>query len=118
MARVRIDAGTLIVEMEGLNRLWALKSRLRIPMSHVRGATADPGVVRERRGVRTAGAYFPGIITAGTFRHEGERVFWDVRDPSGAVVIELDGDRYARLILQVADPRATVELVEGAVSRR
>ena len=118
MARVRIDAGTLIVEIEGLNKLWALKSRLGIPMAHVRGATADPGVIRERKGIRAPGAYFPGVITAGTFYHGGERVFWDVRDPAGAVVIELDGDRYARLILQVADPRATVDLVEGAITRR
>ena len=25
--------------------------------------------------------HLPGVITAGTFYQEGERVFWDVHDP-------------------------------------
>lgn len=50
MARVSIEDGRLIVEMEGLGKLWALKSRLVIPLAHVRGATADPGIVKEPKG--------------------------------------------------------------------
>ncbi|MEV6970886.1 hypothetical protein AB0M47_37875 [Hamadaea sp. NPDC051192] len=115
MAQVSVDAGNLVVEIEGMDKLWALKSRLEIPLANVRGATADPGVVRESRGIRTAGTYMPGVITAGTFRVDGERIFWDVRDPAKAVVIELRDERYARLIVQVDDPRATVELIERTV---
>jgi hypothetical protein len=116
MADVRIDSDNLIIEMEGLDKLWALKSRLEIPLRNVRGATADPGVVRERRGIRTAGTHLPGVITAGTFRVDGERVFWDVRDPARAVVIELRDERYTRLVVEVADPRATVALIERTVT--
>ncbi|MFI2209242.1 hypothetical protein [Streptomyces sp. NPDC020141] len=114
MAQVGIDGGRLIVEMTGFDRVWALKKRLDIPLDHVRGATADPGAAREPKGIRAAGTHFPRFITSGTFYHRGERMFWDVRDASKAVVIELTGERYARLIVQVADPRATVALIEGA----
>ena len=54
------------------------------------------------------------MIVAGTFRQDGERVFWDVHDRSKAVVVELHDDTYTRLVVQVADPRATVDLVERA----
>ncbi|NUR70330.1 MAG: hypothetical protein HOU81_05890 [Hamadaea sp.] len=115
MAQVGIDGATLVVEIEGMDKLWALKSRLEIPLANVRGATADPGVISESKGIRTAGTHMPGVITAGTFRVDGERIFWDVRDPAKAVVIELRDERYARLIVQVDDPRTTVGAIERAI---
>ena len=116
MAYVRVDAGNLLVEIEGLDKLWAFKSRLEIPLANVRGATADPGIVSEPKGIRAPGAYVPGVITAGTFHIDGERVFWDVHDATKAVVIELNDERYARLIIEVPDPRATVTLIEAAIT--
>ncbi|WP_329585059.1 hypothetical protein OG298_00925 [Streptomyces sp. NBC_01005] len=115
MAHISIDDGNLIVEIEGLDKLWALKCRLTIPLAHVRGATADPGIVKEPKGLRSPGAHLPGVVTAGTFHVDGERVFWDVRDPAKAVVIQLTDERYARLVIQASDPRATVALVEDAL---
>lgn len=117
MARIEIDGDHIVVTIEGLDRLWALKSRLTIPLANVRGATADPGVIKEPKGVRAPGAHVPGVITAGTFHLDGERVFWDVHDPAQAVVIELADERYARLVVQVDDPRAAVALVENARHR-
>jgi hypothetical protein len=117
MARVSIDNGDLIVEIEGLDKLWSLKSRLSIPLGNVRGATADPGIVKEPKGLRAPGTHLPGVITAGTFHQDGERVFWDVRDGARAVVIELVDERYARLVVEVADPGATVALIERATTR-
>jgi hypothetical protein len=118
MAQVHIEDGMLVVEIEGLDKLWALKSRLEIPLVNVRGATADPGIVKEPKGVRAPGAHVPGVVTAGTFHIEGERVFWDVHDPTKAVVIELADERYARLVIQVADPDDTVAQVEHAITHR
>lgn len=115
MARVSVDGGDLVVDVEGMDKLWALKSRLTIPLANVRGATADPGIVREGKGIRAPGTYLPGVIVAGTFHHDGERVFWDVRDPAKAVVIQLVDEHYARLVIEVADPSSTVDLIEGAV---
>jgi hypothetical protein len=118
MARVKIENDTLIIEVEGLDKLWALKSRLDIPLANVRGATHDPGIIRDRKGVRAPGTHLPGVITAGTWYHEGERIFWDVKNPDKVVVIELADERYARLIIEVDDPRTVVALVEHAMNPR
>ncbi|MEU0565476.1 hypothetical protein ABZ297_08810 [Nonomuraea sp. NPDC005983] len=117
MAQVHIDGDALVVVIEGLDKLWALKSRLTIPLSNVRGATNDPGVIAERKGIRAPGTHLPGVITAGTFHLDGERIFWDVQNPAKAIVIQLADERYARLVVQVDDPRAAVALIEGAISR-
>ncbi|MFE3599529.1 hypothetical protein ACFXP3_19000 [Streptomyces sp. NPDC059096] len=116
MALVRIDGDDLVVVIEGLHKVWALKSSLTVPLANVRGATADPGIIADPKGIRAPGARVPGVITAGTFHLDGEKVFWDVRDPSKTVVVELADEHYARLVLQVEDPRATVALIENALT--
>ena len=118
MATVSIDEGELVVDVEGMDKLWALKSRLTIPLANVRGATVDPGIVRQGKGLRVGGTHVPGVIVAGTFHDDGERVFWDVRDADKAVVIQLDDEHYARLVVEVPDPPATVDLIEQAVGGR
>src|SRR5512132_3769816 len=77
--------------IEGVDQLWALKSRLDIPLAHVTDAEADPEAVRGWKGWRGPGAHIPGVIVAGTFHHQGDRVFWDVHDPAN-----LDISRVAR----------------------
>ncbi|MEU7324051.1 hypothetical protein ABZ682_26390 [Streptomyces griseoviridis] len=116
MAQIRIVGDDLVVVMEGLDKLWAFKGSLTVPLANVRGATADPGIAAEPKGIRAPGSHLPGVIIAGTFHQDGDKVFWDVRDPSKAIVVELADEEYTRLILQVDDPRATVALVENALT--
>ncbi|WP_432977422.1 hypothetical protein [Dactylosporangium sp. CA-233914] len=117
MAKVSIDGDELVVEIEGMDKLWSLKSRLVIPLANVRGATADPGIAAEPKGTKAPGTHLPGVITAGTFHQDGERVFWNVRDGARTIVIQLADERYSRLVVEVADPAATVTLIERAVAR-
>ena len=118
MATISIDGNNLTVEVHGADKLWALKSRLTIPLEHVRGATADPGMANEPKGFRGPGTHLPGVIVAGTFHQDGQKVFWDVHDKSRAVVIELQDDTYQRLVVEVEDPRATVELIARSLCQR
>lgn len=118
MAQVTIAGDDLIVDVQGLDKLWALKSRLTVPLANVRGATADPGIVRQPKGIRAPGTQVPGVVVAGSFYAEDERVFWDVHDAGKAIVIELGDDRYARLVIEVDDPRGTVDMIETAVRHR
>jgi hypothetical protein len=115
MATVTVEGTDLVISVKGMDRLWALKSQLTIPIAHVRGITADPGIVHEPKGRRWPGAHIPRVVVAGTFVQDGEKIFWDVRDTSRAVVIELHDEEYQRLVVQVADPRETVRLVEEAL---
>jgi len=118
MATISIEGTDLTIDVQGLDKLWSLKSRLTIPLAHVRGATADPSIASESKGWKGPGTHFPGVIVAGTFHQEGKKVFWDVHKKGNAVVIELEDDSYQRLVIEVDDPRATVDLIERAVAQR
>jgi hypothetical protein len=115
---IDVTGDRLVVTMQGMDRVWSLRSRIAVPLAHVRGATADPGITRESAGFRSPGTHLPGTITAGTYRRDGERAFWNLRHRQEAVVIELTGERFNRLVLGVDDARATADRIERALSRR
>lgn len=117
-ATVSVEGDTLTVVMHGLDELWSMKSQLDIPLAHVRGAAADPAIVHESKGWRGPGSNVPGVITAGTFHQHGQLIFWDVHRGDNAVVIELEHDNFERLVIEVDDPLATVELIERAIAGR
>lgn len=114
MTQVTITEGYLIVDVQGWDKLWALRRRLRIPLHHVRGvrSAADEKV----RGLRVAGTYIPGVIAAGTFRARGEKTFWSVHRRERAIAIDLLDERYSTLIVEVRDPELTMSEIESAVA--
>ena len=115
MAEVELAQDALIVHVRGMDQLFALRSRLEVPLSHVEGAEADPEEARRRwHGIMERGIWVPGSITAVTYYQERELVFWDVHDPE-KMVIRLKDERYRRLVIQVEDPQATVARVNEAV---
>lgn len=77
-----IEGGRLVVSPRGLDKLWSFTRRLDVPLSQVKGATADSGVRREPKGIRAPGLSIPGKY-AGTFHRDGEKTFWNVSDPRG-----------------------------------
>jgi hypothetical protein len=93
-----------------------LKSSLEIPLAHIAEIRADPTIAHGWwQGLRMPGTNIPGVLTAGTFYHDGKRVFWDVHNPENTVVIELKDERYNELIVEVADPKTAVNLVQAAL---
>src|SRR5512132_4179716 len=76
----RADGDELSIRIEGMDKLWTRNSRLDIPLAH--GADVDQSIVRGWKGWRGPGTHIPGVIVAGTFHHDGDRVFWDVHDPA------------------------------------
>ena len=118
MTKIAVSDGNLIVEVEGWDKLWSLKSQLVIPMDHVVHVYADSRIAENWwKGLRVAGTYVPGVITAGTFYHHREWVFWDVHRPERAVVIDLRDERYKKLIVEVPDPAEAVARLEPMLSK-
>jgi hypothetical protein len=117
MAEVELTEDTLVIHVRGMDRLFALTSRLEIALSHVLGAEVDPELGHPEwwKSLRLTATQIPWVVSAGTFYQEGERVFWDVHDPEKVVVIRLSDERYARLVIGVDDPPATVRAIREAL---
>ena len=108
----------IVFEIEGWDKLWCLRSRLEIPLGHVKGAHFDPHpAMGWFQGLKLGGTDIPNIFWAGTFYQEGNLVFWDVRHPERTIVIDLEHERFAKLIIEVEDPQKGVELINEAVFR-
>jgi hypothetical protein len=113
MVDLSVAEGNLVLHVRGADKFWSLKSTLEIPLEHIAGVRADPEVARGWwHGFKMAGTDFPGVLLAGTFYQHGKRIFWDVHHPDNTIVIELHDERYAELIVEVADPAAAVELIK------
>ncbi|MGH8145825.1 MAG: hypothetical protein ACREPY_05785 [Rhodanobacteraceae bacterium] len=111
MVKVTREGDSFILEVEGADKFWALKSRLVIPTSDIRAARRDPTVMEGWKGWRLPGTEIPGLLTAGTFHHDGRRVFWDVHHPGRSVVVELQHEHYDELVIEVENPDAVIALL-------
>jgi hypothetical protein len=116
MTKVSVADGNLLLEVEGWDKLWSLRSHLTIPIQHVIRVHADPAIAEAWWiGLKIAGTHVPGVIAAGTFYHHGNWVFWDVHHPENTIVIDLRDERYEKLIVEVADVTETLARVQTAL---
>jgi len=109
MTDIAVEKDKLVLSVKGMDKVWALKGRLEFPLQHVENVRHDPEIVKkQKKGLRLLGTHVRGLITAGTFRHNGERYFWNVRHPENALVIDLNNEPYSKLIVEVENPAQSV----------
>ena len=114
MTKISVSQDKLIVEMQGWDKIWALQSRLEVPLAHVRGVRS--GAAERPHGLRMPGTHILYLITAGTFVKGGQKVFWAVHDSRQAVAIDLQNESFAMLVVQVRDPLATIRTIQTSLA--
>jgi hypothetical protein len=117
MVQISIEGDRVHFDVEGLDKFWAFRSRLDIPLAHIRAVHIDPEAARGWwHGLRIMGSNIPGVLTAGTFYQDGGIVFYDVHDPERTIVLELEHETYKRLIVEVEDPHKTRATIEKGIN--
>ncbi len=116
MNTITINKNDLIIEPRGLDKLWGFRRKLIIPLIHVRGATVDSGVADEPKGIRAPGLHVFGKVV-GTFHRDGETIFWNISNARNNVVIEFEGEDYARAIVTVAEPLGVEKMINEALQK-
>lgn len=102
MVRLEIAGDELKVRFGPLDALAALRLPFSVPVSSIRGATADRGII-SNLGIRSPGTGLPFLISAGTFYSKGDRQFVHWKAGQQVVVIELDHPYWTRLIIGCSD---------------
>jgi len=121
MVEISVVDGHVLVEVQGMHRLWALKSTLRVPLTDIVSVTHDPErATRAFPGLRVPGTHIPTVYTAGTYYQSDFRPdFWTVRHPEQAIVIQCTEDAaYDEIIVEVEDPAGAVARLETALGER
>jgi hypothetical protein len=104
MVEITIEMDKAIFEVEGWDKLWSLRSRLEIPLAHIKGAHVDPHpAMGWFDGIKLMGTGLPHIFRAGTFYQDGGFVFWDVHHPEKTIVVDLEHERFQKLVVEVAN---------------
>jgi hypothetical protein len=116
LVTVSVEADQVVFSVEGWDKLWAMRSQLRIPAAHIRGVRRGDDVqMGIFDAIKMMGTSVPGLFRAGSFLQHGDMVFWDVRDRQNAIVVDLEHENYRQLIIEVADPAAAVQTIESAI---
>jgi hypothetical protein len=115
---VDVAGGELAVRFGRLDRLWALTSGVRLPLSAVRRAAVVDRreAVADSSHLRLPGSYWPGAIRAGSFGAGGRRELWCVHRADRVLVIDLDGQRYRRVVVEVPDPERVAREINQLVA--
>lgn len=117
MVEVSIVGDHVHFEVEGLDKFWAFKSHLDIPLQHIRAARIDPAAAKGLwHGVRLPGTQVPGVVLAGSFFQSGGWVFYDVHHPEHTVIVELEHEHYNYLAIEVSDPQAVLSKLQSAIA--
>jgi hypothetical protein len=109
MARVVREGDELAVRLNDLEKAGALRGDVRVPMSSVRSVTVSTTPFRDLRGIRAPGTGLPGVVALGTWRYRGGKDFAALYRGGPALVIELDGAEYRRLLVSAHDAVALRE---------
>lgn len=119
MTTISVSPAGLVVRIEGFDRILAFKRQIAVPLTHVAGVRiAERDARRWFRGLRLLGTDIPGVIVAGSYFWNGRLTFWDVHDARNAIAIALRDERYAELVVEVADPAAATALIRAALETK
>ncbi len=106
---LRCEEDSLVLAISGWRRLFALGGGLRVPLTAVADATADP----DARSRLPVGAPRPRASRSAPvrFRYGGYPgphgwAFWAIGSGQDALVVELETGRYRFLVVEVEDPQA------------
>jgi len=113
---VDVADGTLLVRFNGWDRFWAFHRDARVPLDYVTDVrVVDRRDAHSTLGLRLAGSYVPKILTAGLFRTRGGgRQLWCVHRAQNVVAIDLRGQKWDRIVVEVTDPFGTATRIETA----
>jgi hypothetical protein len=103
MADVIIDDDTVTVSLSALESLEALHGDVTVLRSAITQARAVPDGMAEVRGIRAPGTSLPGVTLIGTWRNGAGATFAVCHGRKPAIVIDLDGAQFDRLVVTVAD---------------
>ncbi len=110
MATIEIIPETLVVEVRGMDQMLAFRGQLEVPLHQGGGVAFNPEET-QRELLSFQGGFgrtaASGQMLVRAFTEHGDRIVWDVYQPSRTVIIHLIDDALATIMVKVADAEAT-----------
>lgn len=117
MATFKIDGPTLRLELSWAEKLEAVHGNVEVPVTSLRSVKAVLTAWPELRGIRAPGTGLPNVIAVGTRRGDFGKDFAVVHGKGPAVVVELEGAQFARLIVTTPDADGVAATIRNEIPR-
>lgn len=115
MADIRITDGHLEVALTRREKIAGLLGDVDVPVAAIRHVEVVENAFDAVRGLRAPGLAIPGVTRVGTWRGRGRRSYVVARAGQQAVVVDLEGQRYDRLVLSTGDAASLRDRLRSAV---
>ena len=103
--------------LRALEKAESVHGDIRVPLSAVRAVRSVDDPWPELRGIRAPGTGIPNVIAVGTRRGSFGKDFAAVHGEGPAVVVELDGTDFARLVVTSDDAAARARGIRQALGK-
>lgn len=116
-ATVSVTDTVLIIAPRGMWKFLSLRRRLEIPLADVASWNISTRPGREVPVRLRIGGTATGWLLAGTMLGHGRRSWWAHRYGRAALVITLEGNTYAYVVVDVDNPAAVGRAMDAARAR-
>ena len=105
VADLLIDDETVTVKLTALEKAEAVHGNVVVPRSAITAFWTVPDGQAEVAGFKLIGSGLTGVIKVGTWRSADRTIFAVCHGAGPAVVLDLTGERYDRLVVTVDNPQ-------------
>lgn len=109
MTTINLSPTTVGIRLTRFEKVMGLVRDLDVPVGSVRSATVLPDGIAAARGLRAPGLGIPGRRLVGTWRGRRSKALVSVRGRRPALLLELEGQRFDRVLVTVEQPQEYVD---------
>jgi hypothetical protein len=115
MADLMVDGNELVLHLHAVEKAEGFHGDIRFPLTAVASVRAVDDAWPELRGIRAPGTDVPNVIAVGTRRGGFGKDFAAVHGRGQAVVVDLTGAEYGRLVVTCDDAPGVAGKIQDAL---
>lgn len=120
MVEMTLETNDVVIKMNGMNKLWALKSQLTIPYENIQKVVVVDDLKTSdyfKWFTPRAGLSLPGVIGEGTFYTKDGKLFVAIREGGAGLVLQLENESYAEVIIEVENPQTIAQEIQKRINQ-
>lgn len=114
---VSIENDEVVLEIHGVDEILSIKRSMHIPLKNIISVSTEDVSWGVFKTIKVAGTDLPGHYKDGRFYipHEG-LVFFEMHHPDKCITINIDHERYKKVIFEVEDKESAAMMIKNAIS--
>jgi hypothetical protein len=113
---VRIESDEVVLELHGVDEILSVKRSIHIPLKHILSVSTETIPWNVFNAIKLVGANLPHVVMDGRFLSKGGMMFFEMHHPESCITINLDHERYKKIVFEVEDKESAATMIENAIS--